>query len=171
MRHRANAEPRASRLCRSVARSNWSICLPGDSLLTLGAGLSHDRAQPSTFSMLSQRSVADPPSCDDEVRGPAEATVAFGPRLDGLLQCATVCSCLPLRSRAPASASSALFDFRSSSRTRLTAAGHGAFVRRSSFFCCFGRSPTFGGRNVPCPLGRSSLAGRFGVIRCHRCVM
>jgi len=64
----------------------WVICLPGDSLLTLGAGLSHDRAQPTTFSILSQGSVADPPSFDDEARGLAEATVAFGPRLDGQLR-------------------------------------------------------------------------------------
>ena len=66
MRRRAIAEPRASLLCRGVARAHCSICLPGDSLITLGAGLSHDRAQPSTFSILSQGSVADPPSCDDE---------------------------------------------------------------------------------------------------------
>ena len=42
----------------------------------------------STFSILPQGSVADPPSCDcdDEARGLTEAAVAFGPRLDGQLR-------------------------------------------------------------------------------------
>ena len=157
LRRRANAEPRASRLCRSVARADCSICLPGDSLITLGAGLSHDRAQPSTFSILPQGSVADPPSCD--------ATTGPWPRRgDSRVRS-------PSRRPAPLASSSSRSRFYSISPPsdvpmrsqcarrqppRPTIVGPSSFL--GSFGVLGGRPPSVGGTHPP--LERSGLAVR-----------